>query len=237
MSHTASARATTHRTPRTIAVGLVVVTVAIIGTFVHQSASSSAPSFSAPLQDQGGVAVEAGGAITTADGAITEADGVLPDGVTVFDGGYPGIANLDADLLQTLRAAATDAADDGIEFHVNSGWRSPEYQNQLLREAVSEYGSAEEAARWVATADTSAHVSGNAVDVGSSRHRGVAVRTWRRRTGSARSTATSPGTTNCAPRRSIVVALRCTTTPRTIRGCSGDRRRPVRPLTDGRYLT
>ena len=168
MSHTASARATTHRTPRTIAVGLVVVTVAIIGTFVHQSASSSAPSFSAPLQDQGDVTVEAGGAITTADGAITEADGVLPDGVTVFDGGYPGVANLDADLLQTLRDAATDAADDGIEFHVNSGWRSPEYQNQLLREAVSEYGSAEEAARWVATADTSAHVSGNAVDVGSS---------------------------------------------------------------------
>ena len=168
MSHTASARATTHRTPRTIAVGLVVVTVAIIGTFVHQSASSSAPSFSAPLQDQGGVAVEAGGGITTADVAITEADGVLPDGVTVFDGGYPGVANLNTDLLQALRAAATDAADNGIEFHVNSGWRSPEYQNQLLREAVSEYGSAEEAARWVATADTSAHVSGNAVDVGSS---------------------------------------------------------------------
>ena len=168
MTHPASARATTHRTPRTIAVGLVVVTVAIIGTFVHQSASSSAPSFSAPLQDQGGVTVEAGGSITTADGEITEADGVLPDGVTVFDGGYPGVASLNTDLLQTLRAAATDAADDGIEFHVNSGWRSPEYQNQLLREAVSEYGSAEEAARWVATADTSAHVSGNAVDVGSS---------------------------------------------------------------------
>jgi len=168
MSHTASARATTHSTPRTVAVGLVVVTVAIIGTFVHQSASSSTPSFSAPLQDQGDVIVEAGGAITTADGEITEADGALPDGVTVFDGGYPGIANLDADLLQTLRAAATDAADDGIEFQVNSGWRSPEYQNQLLREAISEYGSAEEAARWVATADTSAHVSGNAVDVGSS---------------------------------------------------------------------
>ncbi len=168
MSHIASARATTNRTPRIIAVGLVVVTVAIIGTFVHQSASSSAPSFSAPLQDQGDITVEAGGAITTADGEITEADGVLPDGVTVFDGGYPGVTSLNTELLQTLREAATDADGDGIEFHVNSGWRSPEYQNLLLREAVSEYGSAEEAARWVATADTSAHVSGNAVDVGSS---------------------------------------------------------------------
>jgi D-alanyl-D-alanine carboxypeptidase len=35
-----------------------------------------------------------------------------------------------------LRRAATDAADDGVEFQVNSGWRSPEYQEQLLREAV-----------------------------------------------------------------------------------------------------
>jgi zinc D-Ala-D-Ala carboxypeptidase len=51
-------------------------------------------------------------------------------------------------------------------FYVNSGWRSPAYQNQLLREAVSLYGSEEEAAQWVATADTSAHVSGNAVDIG-----------------------------------------------------------------------
>ena len=98
--------------------------------------------------------------------AVTEKDGVLPDGVTVFDDGYPGVANLDTDLLHALRQAATDAADEGIAINVNSGWRSPEYQEQLLREAVSKYGSEEEAARWVATADTSAHVSGDAVDIG-----------------------------------------------------------------------
>jgi D-alanyl-D-alanine carboxypeptidase len=58
---------------------------------------------------------------------------------------------------------------EGIgEFFVNSGWRSPEYQDQLLREAISEYGSEEEAARWVATADTSPHVSGDAIDIGRS---------------------------------------------------------------------
>ena len=61
--------------------------------------------------------------------------------MTVFDDGYPGVANLDPDLLQALREAATDAADDGVKFYVNSGWRSPERQNQLLREAVSKYGS------------------------------------------------------------------------------------------------
>ncbi|MDT5029074.1 MAG: zinc D-Ala-D-Ala carboxypeptidase [Micromonosporaceae bacterium] len=85
----------------------------------------------------------------------------------MFDDGYPGVANLAPDLLRALREAATDAADEGIEFSVNSGWRTPAYQNQLLRGAVSKYGSAEEAARWVATADTSAHVSGDAVDIGS----------------------------------------------------------------------
>jgi len=76
------------------------------------------------------------------------------------------VANLDPALLGALRQAATDAADDGVEFFVDSGWRSPEYQEQLLREAVWKYGSEEEAARWVATADTSAHVSGDAVDIG-----------------------------------------------------------------------
>jgi zinc D-Ala-D-Ala carboxypeptidase len=100
-------------------------------------------------------------------GALGEADGAVPDGTTIFDDEIPGVANLDPALLGALRQAATDAADDGVEFFVDSGWRSPEYQNQLLREAVSEYGSEEEAARWVATAETSAHVSGNAVDIGS----------------------------------------------------------------------
>jgi zinc D-Ala-D-Ala carboxypeptidase len=159
MSQKASARTRTHKTLRPYAVGLVVVTAAIIGTLAHQSTSSSAPSFSE-------VPRAGHGATSEVDGAVTEADGVLPAGVTVFDDQYPGVANLDPDLLQALREAATDAAHDGVEFFVDSGWRSPEYQNQLLREAVSEYGSEEEAARWVATADTSAHVSGDAVDIG-----------------------------------------------------------------------
>jgi zinc D-Ala-D-Ala carboxypeptidase len=75
------------------------------------------------------------------------------------------VRNLDPDLLGALRMAAADAADDGVELVVKSGWRSPEYQSQLLREAVSKYGSEEEAARWVATPETSPHVSGDAVDV------------------------------------------------------------------------
>ena len=98
--------------------------------------------------------------------ATTVADGAVPDGATVFDDEIPGVANLDPALLGALRQAATDAADDGVEFFVDSGWRSPQYQEQLLHEAVSKYGSGAEAARWVATAETSAHVSGDAVDIG-----------------------------------------------------------------------
>jgi zinc D-Ala-D-Ala carboxypeptidase len=98
--------------------------------------------------------------------ALGEADGVVPDGVTVFDDEIPAVAKLDPDLLGALRRAATDAAADGVQFIVNSGWRSPEYQDQLFREAVSEYGSEAEAARWVAPVDRSAHVSGDAVDIG-----------------------------------------------------------------------
>jgi zinc D-Ala-D-Ala carboxypeptidase len=153
MHHTSPAQAAARRAPRRVLVGLAVVIAAIIGTLGYQSVSSSATSFGDVLQGDHG-------------GTTTEDDGALPDGVTLFDDEYPGVANLDPNLLKALRQAATDAADAGVEFQVNSGWRSTEYQEQLLREAVSEYGSEEEAARGVATANTSAHVSGDAVDIG-----------------------------------------------------------------------
>jgi zinc D-Ala-D-Ala carboxypeptidase len=101
-------------------------------------------------------------------GALDEADGAVPDGTTVFDDELPGVARLDRTLLGALRRAATDAAHDGVEFYVDSGWRSREYQERLFQEAASKYGSAEEAARWVAAPDKSAHVSGDAVDIGHS---------------------------------------------------------------------
>jgi LAS superfamily LD-carboxypeptidase LdcB len=96
--------------------------------------------------------------------------GAVPYPVRVFDDDTPAVANLDPALLDALRRAATDA---GIEFVVNGGWRSREYQAELFAAAVVKYGSAEEAARWVATPDTSAHVSGDAVDVGP-----AAARAW-----------------------------------------------------------
>jgi hypothetical protein len=138
--------------------GLLVVIAAIAAALSHElpTASSSA---AAPIID-----------VLRGEhrGALGEADGAVPDRTTVFDEGIPGVANLDPDLLGALRQAAAAAADDGVEFFVDSGWRSREYQERLLREAVSKYGSQAQAARWVATPDRSAHVSGDAVDIGPS---------------------------------------------------------------------
>jgi zinc D-Ala-D-Ala carboxypeptidase len=89
---------------------------------------ASAPSTAAPATDV---------AHSKHRGALGEADGVVPDGTTVFDDEVPGVAKLGPGLLGALRRAATDAADDGVEFVVDSGWRSPEYQERLLREAIS----------------------------------------------------------------------------------------------------
>jgi hypothetical protein len=126
--------------------------------------SSAAWSSSAPWSSSAAVVAD----VPRGDrqGVLGETDGLVHAGVSVFDDEFPAVANLDPNLLKALRRAATDAVEDGVEFQVNSGWRSPAYQEQLLREAVSEYGSVEEAGRWVGTATTSAHVSGDAVDIG-----------------------------------------------------------------------
>ncbi|MBC9719019.1 M15 family metallopeptidase [Streptomyces sp. TRM66268-LWL] len=108
---------------------------------------------------------------------LGEQDGRVPDGVTVFDEHIAAVANLDPALLTALQRAASDAR---LTFTVNSGWRSADYQEELLRKAVAQYGSEEEAARWVATAQNSPHVSGEAIDLGPS-----AAQTWLSRHGAA----------------------------------------------------
>jgi zinc D-Ala-D-Ala carboxypeptidase len=144
------ARATTRFRGRHAA-GALVAVVAIAAALGSKSPVSSSLTVSSP---------------STASAPSPEADGAVPDGTTVFDDGVPGVTKLDPALLGALRRAATDAADDGVTFVVDSGWRSRAYQAKLLREAVAKYGSEQEAARWVATPDTSAHVSGDAVDIG-----------------------------------------------------------------------
>jgi zinc D-Ala-D-Ala carboxypeptidase len=166
------------RIRRRRAAGLLVVVAAIAAALGYQSLTSSSPTGASPTdalrgEDRGLRSEHRGppgglpGPSGENGGALGEADGAIPDGATVFDDQYPGVANLDPALLAALRRAATDARGDGVEFFVTSGWRSSAYQERLLHEAVSKYGSEQEAGRWVATPDTSPHAAGHAADLGS----------------------------------------------------------------------
>ncbi len=166
MSYSAPARTTTRRIPRIFVAGLLVVIAAIIGALGYQSLAPFSSTATSPIGAEPLARRPHDSLHGDHHGALGEADGAVPDGTTVFDDEIPGVANLDPALLGALRRAAANAASDGVEFYVDSGWRSPDYQEQLLQEAVSQYGSEKEAARWVATPDTSAHVSGDAVDIG-----------------------------------------------------------------------
>jgi D-alanyl-D-alanine carboxypeptidase len=143
--------------------GLLVGIAAIAAVLGRQLPASSSSTVASPIHALRG---ELRDLHREHRGALGEAAGAVPDGTTVFDDGVPGVANLDRALLGALRRAATDARAAGVELFVDSGWRSEAYQQQLLDDAVSKYGSEQEAARWVATPTTSAHVSGDAVDIG-----------------------------------------------------------------------
>jgi D-alanyl-D-alanine carboxypeptidase len=136
--------------------GLLVLVAALAAALGDRLPASSSSTVASPLGVLRGEQPD----------ALGEADGAVPDGTTVFDDGIPGVAHLDPALLGALRRAASDAAGGGVRFVVDSGWRSRAYQEHLLEQAIAKYGSREEAARWVAGPDTSAHVSGDAVDLG-----------------------------------------------------------------------
>ena len=138
---------------------LAIVAMTAIGIAAYSSVVSSSSAASSPDLELGTHQAPAGPALDgDGDG------GRLGDDVTIFDD-VPAVTRLDPRLLRALREAAADAALDDITFRINSGWRSRDYQSQLLREAITRYGSKAEAARWVATPDASPHVSGDAVDI------------------------------------------------------------------------
>jgi zinc D-Ala-D-Ala carboxypeptidase len=188
MTSTEPPRTSSRRIPTTLAAGFLAVIVVVIAAQAYRSPESAfAPSkgtSASPTSAFRSSAPASSSSKPPSSSSIAgsptkvpprerrsplgEADGVIPDGTTVFDDGVPGVAKLDRGLLAALRRAATAASHEGVEFYVNSGWRSPAYEEQLLREATSKYGSEREAARWVATPDRSAHVSGDAVDIGPS---------------------------------------------------------------------
>lgn len=98
----------------------------------------------------------------------TEADGLIAADtpLTVDDDTHPALQRLDPALLEALRSAQVAAETDGIRFDITSGWRSVDLQRRLLADAVRTYGSEELAREYVATPETSSHVTGRAVDIG-----------------------------------------------------------------------
>ena len=177
MSYGEPARPAAGGTRAAVLCALIVVGAALIGFRVDRSSATSDEDARAmPRVTVGSpppVAPSRAGAPAPLDrlprgqqGGLGEADGVVHVGVAVVDDEHPAVANLDPGLLRALRQAATDAARDRVTPFLESGWRSPAYQEQLLSQAISTYGSAREAARWVATPEASSHVSGDAVDIG-----------------------------------------------------------------------
>lgn len=117
-----------------------------------------------------------------APGDDDTAGGWVPDGqeLSAFDLADPAVNRLTPALLHAIQLAARGAQADGITLGLTSGWRSPEFQQQLFNDAVMRYGSAATASQYVASPETSKHVVGRAVDIGPND-----ADTWLIRNGSA----------------------------------------------------
>lgn len=143
----------------TVVLAVVVTTaISLARALTADTVSTGLPGFVA-----GGDPAHAGNAGNAdgADGAIDDAFGISP-----FDDDDPAIALLQPELRAALQQAALDAAADEIEMRLTGGWRSAGYQKRLLDDAVREYGSEDEAKRYVRPPGMSSHNTGDAVDVG-----------------------------------------------------------------------
>lgn len=118
----------------------------------------------------GALAVATMFGVTAAPAALadTTGDGSLADGqvLTAYDMADPAIGRLEPRLLTAIQNATSAAAAEGVTMTINSGWRSPQFQQQLLDDAVHTYGSLAAARQYVQTPQLSKHVTGEAVDVG-----------------------------------------------------------------------
>jgi LAS superfamily LD-carboxypeptidase LdcB len=83
-----------------------------------------------------------------------------------WDVANPAVGNLDPALLIAVQQATAAAAAEGVTMTITSGWRSPQFQQQLLDDAVAVYGSLPAARQYVQSPDRSRHVLGQAVDIG-----------------------------------------------------------------------
>ncbi|MGI9123695.1 MAG: M15 family metallopeptidase [Mycobacterium sp.] len=108
-----------------------------------------------------GFAVTATIAVSGAAAAHADVQALSP-----YDVANPAVGYLNPALLAAVQQATNAAAAEGITMTITSGWRSPEFQQQLLDDAVATYGSFDAARQYVQTPQRSRHVLGQAVDMG-----------------------------------------------------------------------
>jgi len=89
-----------------------------------------------------------------------------PPPVGVAPTGNGDVRHLDPALRHAFAVARRDAAAQGIEMSITSGWRSHAEQAALFAAAVRNYRSAAAASHWVLPPGQSAHERGAAIDVG-----------------------------------------------------------------------
>lgn len=109
------------------------------------------------------VAFAAAVVVSVAAAGVAAAD---VQALSPWDVANPAVGNLAPALLIAVQQAAGAAAVDGVTMTITSGWRSPEFQQQLLDDAVGTYGSMAAARQYVQTPERSHHVLGQAVDIG-----------------------------------------------------------------------
>ncbi|MGO4536470.1 M15 family metallopeptidase [Leifsonia sp. 2MCAF36] len=99
---------------------------------------------------------------------LTDEDGYIADGSSLpLDSDLPAVTRLDPKLRSALQDAQQAMREEGsgAAITIADGWRSERYQEHLFAQAVRDYGSEEEAEKWVKRGSDSAHVRGEAVDI------------------------------------------------------------------------
>ncbi len=81
-------------------------------------------------------------------------------------GNATGTEGLQPGLAAAYTQAESQAHAEGVALYINSGYRTPAEQQALWDDGVRNYGSPEEARRWVLPPNESTHVQGRAIDVG-----------------------------------------------------------------------
>lgn len=151
------------RTDGRIALALAATILVLVGLVLTGTwAGGHSPSWDGEVTGGNGSSSHEGGV-----GHLTTRDGFVPVGGSISPFAQaPAITKLKPPLRRALHRAAAAAHKEGVVLRIDSGWRSPRYQRELLRRAVDTYGSVAVARRYVMRPSESSHVAGEAIDVG-----------------------------------------------------------------------